>query len=107
MKRIGQDVAGRPTLGTSRRDVAGLSSVPSWPSVASVRNAFPPTLDDPADTVAEEAILLADFADFMSTEVDDEILAKLGPDPDFRERLRSRLWRTFVQTHLSDPDQRH
>lgn len=54
----------------------------------------------PIVVAAEEAELLADFADFMSgdEEFDNGLLP--NPDPTFKERLRRRLWRTFVMGYL-------
>ncbi|MFK7895841.1 MAG: hypothetical protein AB8G23_08405 [Myxococcota bacterium] len=110
-----------------------MRSPSNWTGFASYRDAFRPSLDDPTDAFAEEKILLDDFADFMAdaegpdsdSDSDFGNLGDLGDrgafvsvgalgdgsrleaDPEFRERLRGRLWRTFVQTHLRDPVGRH
>jgi hypothetical protein len=111
MKRIDQDVAGRPKFAHARRDVAGVEGG-QWASVASFRNALRQSLNDPTAALAEDAMLLEDMADFMFAQEGDALYTQQGPalpeaDPDFRERLRGRLWRTFVQTHLRDRGERH
>lgn len=109
MKRSNEDVVGRPRLREPRRDVAGLSpfagSTGSQPilDVASFRHA----LDDPMGTAMDDADLIADFAEFMAGETPPDNHVLLEPDPDFRERLRRRLWRTHVVTHLRDGGETH
>ncbi len=116
MKRVDQNVAGRPkseyASDYSRRDVAGMRAVLEWEDVASFLNALRhsvrSTLADPTAAFADDAMLLEEFADFVGE--DDEMesgLPMLQADPDFRERLRGRLWRTFVQTQLRNGGGRH
>jgi hypothetical protein len=109
MKRSNEDVVGRPKLSDPHRDVAGLSplagSKGSQPilDVASFRHA----LDDPMGTAMDDADLIADFAEFMAGDASPASNVLLEPDPDFRERLRRRLWRTHVVTHLRDGGETH
>ena len=52
---------------------------------------------------ADDASLIAEFADFVSAGESEEQGGELpAPDPDFRERLRRRLWRQHVQLRLRD-----
>jgi len=85
------------------------------PAVAG-RPSSNPTLDvfsivsstyDPIVVAAAEAELMADFADFMNGE--DELDSGLlpTPDPTFKERLRRRLWRTFLMSYLRGGDSTH
>jgi hypothetical protein len=56
---------------------------------------------DPTSSLAtEEADLLNDFADFMSGEEELDLGLLPAPDATFRERLRRRLWRSFVLSYL-------
>ena len=120
MKRIDEYVAGRPKLGHARRDVAGMRPIPQWAEVASFQHALRSSvtsglvlrggLDDPTAAFAEDAMLLEGFADFLGDGDETYLepsLSALQANPDFRERLRGRLWRTFVQTHLRDGGGRH
>ena len=53
-----------------------------------------------------DATLADDFADFLAPTP--EGMEDLPPpDPIFRERLRRRLWRMYVQTHLKDGPEPH
>lgn len=103
MKRSNADVIGRPRLVNLRSDVAGARL--SFPNsdVASFRHTF----DDPMGSAREETQLLADFADFMTGDAQFESGELPLPDPVFRERLRRRLWRTHVMTHLGDGGETH
>ena len=94
---------GRPKLRELRRDVAGASMPPPVLDVASFRHA----LDDPMGTARDDAELLADFADFMLGDSQLETGVLPPPDSIFRERLRRRLWRTHVMTHLRDGGETH
>lgn len=112
MKRINQDVAGRPKLTSARREAAGVGIASNWASGTSFRRALRQCLDDPAAVFAGDAMLLEDFSDFIFAEERDPQGSEQGvrsseADPEFRERLRGRLWRTYVQTHLRDPGGRH
>ena len=104
MKRIDDDVVGRPRTQALRRDVAGIS-LPCWPDdVASFRHA----LNDPMATGRRLAELRADFEDFMAAgeaPLDGGEIAI--PDPVFRERLRRRLWRTRLMTLGRDGGETH
>lgn len=120
MKRVDSEVAGRPKseyeAGNARRDVAGTRSIPEWAEVASFHHALRSsaqknqvvrgTLADPTAPYAEDGMLLDDFADFVGGEDDAEegfakqISSERRSNSDFRERLRARLWRTFVHSHL-------
>ena len=103
MKRTNEDVVGRPRMREMRRDVAGVSIAPPILEVASFRHA----LDDPMGTEQSDARLLADFEEFMSGDTEIESGELPPPDPVFRERLRRRLWRTHVMTHLRDGGETH
>lgn len=107
MKRVDQDVAGRPRERVARRDVAGVSfgkrSALSDADVASYRHA----LDDPMATVAEDAVLFEDFVEFLAGDDDLDSGPAPAPDPEFRDRLRKRLWRRYVLTHLRKRGERH
>ena len=99
MKRIDDDVVGRPRTQELRRDVAGITLSRYPEDVASFRHA----LDDPMATGRREAELRADFEDFMmagDAPLDGGELSI--PDPVFRERLRRRLWRTQLLTLAKD-----
>jgi len=98
MKRSNEDVIGRPRLQDLKSDVAGASMLSAIPDVASFRHA----LDDPMRTAQDDAQLLADFEDFMTGDSQLESVGLPSPGPVFRERLRRRLWRTHVMTHLRD-----
>ena len=103
MKRVNEDVVGRPKPSGVSRDVAGSTIPLNMNDVASYRHA----LNDPMGTAIEDESLMADFEDFMSGEqsfVNGDLPA---PDPAFRERLRRRLWRTHVMTHLREPGDTH
>jgi len=51
---------------------------------------------------AAEAALIDDFADFLAGgEASDAELLPTA-DPAFEERLRRRLWRSFLASHLRD-----
>lgn len=94
MKRLSQAVAGGPRNRPVKSAVAGRPAQSRVADVASI-------LASPTSTpTTEEADLLADFADFMSEE--EELEPGLLPTPDamFKERLRRRLWRTFVLSDL-------
>ncbi|MCR9093547.1 MAG: hypothetical protein NXI30_04970 [bacterium] len=111
MKRMMQDVVGRPiTRETTRgyaRDVAGASFAPITLDVASFRHA----LDDPMGTAETDAEWLAEFSEFMAGDDELDRAAKSGgrssPDPMFRERLRRRLWRTHVLANVRDSGETH
>lgn len=115
MKRIDEHVAGRPKSGHERRDRAGMRPIPQWANVASfqhaLRRSVRSSLDDPTAAFAEDAMLLEDFADFVSGGderfTEPSMSALRAASLEFRERLRRRLWRTFVQTHLRDGGGRH
>lgn len=98
MKRPNQDVAGRPRVRDGRLDLLGpLAGRRATDNVSYCRG-----LHDPLSTAAAEAALIDDFADFL---VDDEARdAEPLPtaDPAFEERLRRRLWRSFMASHLCD-----
>jgi hypothetical protein len=89
--------------------------MPQWTDVASyqhaLRRSVRSSLDDPTAAFAEDEMLLEDFADFVSD--GDEMFAEpsmsalRAASSDFRERLRGRLWRTFVQAHLRNGGGRH
>ncbi|MAG34214.1 MAG: hypothetical protein CL908_25325 [Deltaproteobacteria bacterium] len=104
MKRANDAVVGRPTKVERRqREVAGVNLAPVSVEVASYRHA----LTDPMATAADDAALIADFAEFLSGDDElDEVLL-VPPDPTFREKLRRRVWRTYVQTHLRDSGDAH
>ena len=107
MKRMDGDVVGRPKIRGLRRDVAGIPLPRRQEDVASFRHA----LDDPMGTDRGMVELMADFDEFMTG--GDETLGAEGegeravPDPVFRERLRRRLWRTQLMTHLHDRGEIH
>jgi len=103
MKRTNEDVVGRPKPRDLQRDVAGATKPTPFLDVASYRHA----LDDPMATGQTDAELLADFADFMMGDAQIECGELPPPDPVFRERLRRRLWRTHVMTHLRDGGETH
>jgi hypothetical protein len=98
MKRPSQDVAGRPKVPDARSDVAGRSFSRNQVEFASYCRA----LHDPASTAADDAALIEDFADFLGGGGDFEAEAGVGPDPAFQERLRRRLWRNFVVSHIGN-----
>lgn len=99
MKRPSQQVAGGPRLREVRPAVAGRPALgraaDALSTAASLR------LGAPMGVSSEDAELLADFADFMSGE-EEELEAGLLPEADrtFKDRLRRRLWRTFVMGYL-------
>ena len=121
MKRANEDVIGSPRLRETRQDVAGLStlSLPSGSKMTSRSTAslldvasFQHGQSDPRGTAgvgmaAGDSGLLADFLDFMAGDAEIERGEVAPPDPVFRERLRGRLWRTHVMTHLSDSGETH
>jgi hypothetical protein len=96
MKRSSFEVAGGPRLRNPHAAVAGRRRRVVAVDVFSPFKAMP----DPLRIAPEEAGLLTDFADFMSGGEE----AESGPtsilDTGFRERLRRRLWRTFVMGSL-------
>ena len=53
-------------------------------------------LDDLRATLTDDASLIADFTDFLAADEEGPGNAGFRPDPEFRERLRSRLWRNHV-----------
>ena len=93
MKRPSQDVAGRPRIHESRPDVAGRPAVSR--SVIDPA-AFHRDFHDRTSTGADDAVLMEEFVEFLGGEDDFEVGEVLAPDPVFRERLRSRLWRNYV-----------
>lgn len=104
MKRMDEDVVGRPRTQELRRDVAGISLARCPEDVASFRHA----LDDPMGTGRRMAELRADFEDFMLAGESAHDGGELPiPDPVFRERLRRRLWRTQLMTLGRDRGETH
>ena len=98
MKRANDDVIGRPEERDFRQDVAGAPIAPPLIDVASFRHA----LDDPMGPGESDAELMAEFAEFMDGDQDFEFSELTEPDPDFRERLRRRLWRAHVLANLRE-----
>jgi hypothetical protein len=98
MKRPSQDVAGRAKAREDRPHVHVVGQSGGRRATDSV--SYCRGLYDPSSTVAEDAALLEDFADFLAG--DDASDAELlpTPDPAFKERLRRRLWRTFAGSTL-------
>ena len=66
-------------------------------------------LEDLESVPTDDASLIADFAEFISAgEIEGrEAEPAAAPDPDFRERLRRRLWRRLVHAHLRDLGRSH
>lgn len=92
MKRLGQDLAGRPKgSGARRRDVAGCSI-----SRRVREAAMYCTRIESARTAPDDALLVQDFEDFLSGGATFEARTGLVPDPVFVERLRQRLWRNYL-----------
>lgn len=114
MKRVGQDVSGRSKVNGARRDVAGMSVSSRLGDVASYKHALGRSLgrvlEDPTAALSEDALLLADFTDFLEAGESEQGLPACAPlraDSDFRERLRGRLWRIFVHRYLGDVGTQH
>ena len=103
MKRANDDVIGSPEARDFRQDVAGAPIAPRSIDVASFRHA----LDDPIETAESDAGLMAEFAEFMVGDPDFECAELTEPDPDFRERLRRRLWRAHVLANLREGGEIH
>ena len=104
MKRPVDEVMGQ-RLGRRdlrRPDVAGQSFYAGHAEVASFRDALPAIGAD-----AAEVDLRADFVDFLAG--DHALLCgeRSTPDPVYREKLRSSLWRTFVMARGFDDTRRH
>jgi hypothetical protein len=97
MKRSSHEVAGGPRLRNLPRAVAGRPAPSAGVDVFTTR---PALRRDPIAIAAEEAEVLADFAEFMNAEDDFESGPLPPPDQTFKERLRRRLWRTFVMGFL-------
>ncbi len=98
MKRPNQDVAGRPRIRDARLDSLG----PFAGRRATDNVSYCRGLHDPMSTAAGEAALIDDFADFLADgEARDAELLPTA-DPAFEERLRRRLWRKFLASHLRD-----
>jgi hypothetical protein len=74
-----------------------------------------PTLGRPGDGCAEDADretlhdaeLLEEFVEFLMRPDEGIAGAGIAPDPAFRERLRSRLWRMHVLARLRTSDGLH
>lgn len=96
MKRPNQDVAGRPKVLDGRPDVAGSRIALDAADVASSRRAR----HGPMSSAADDAMLLEDFTDFLIGNEGFEMRGLPAPDPGFRERLRRRLWKNYVVSHL-------
>lgn len=96
VKRPSQDVAGRPKLRDVRPAVAGQSISRSTTDVASYCH----SLHDPISTAADDAALIEDFVDFLAGGEGFETGGLPAIDPAFMERLRRRLWRNYVVSHL-------
>lgn len=104
MKRIDEDVVGRPRKSRLRRDVAGIRLSRGSGDVASFRHA----LDDPMGSGRRLAGLRADFEEFMMAGESPLGGGELPfPDPVFRERLLRRLWRTQLMTIGRDRGETH
>ena len=102
MKRSNREVAGGPMNRAARSDVAGRSIVGGRGEVLTI-----PSAAEPSSVLAVEANLLAGFAEFMSVE---EALPASSPGPSdstFKERLRRRIWRTFVLSSFRGSDTTH
>jgi len=96
MKRPSQDVAGRPRVRNVRPDVAGRSISSSQVELTSYCRA----LYDPASTAVDDAALIEDFTEFIGGDEYFETGKLPAPDPVFQERLRRRLWRSYVVSYL-------
>jgi len=96
MKRSSLEVAGVPRLRDPRPAVAGrpgrLEAVEVF-STASV-------MSEPSAFAPEETEILIDFADFMGGLEEADAAPVPSADPSFRDRLRRRLWRIFVNGSL-------
>ncbi len=103
MKRPVQDVAGSPRRRATDNDVAGRSTSGRGFDAAM----GPLDLRDPMSTTVADAELLEDFIEFLSDEDPLDAGSSSIPDPDFRERLRSRLWRQHVMTRLPGGEEPH
>lgn len=103
MKRASDDVVGRPEVRDFRQDVAGAPIALRSVDVASFRHA----VDGPMGTADFDAELMAEFAEFMDGDQDFERAELPDPDPDFRERLRRRLWRAHVLANLREGGEIH
>jgi len=97
VKLSSQEVAGGRRLREEESPVAGQ---PASSAVREVATASFVVRGPAAKLVADEAELLADFADFMSGEEELELGLVPTPDPTFKERLRRRLWRVFIMTSI-------
>ncbi len=105
MKRSSHEVAGGPRLGSVQPAVASrrapnATKVVVSPSSISATHPM-------ARVAADDAALLRDFVDFMGGDEDLDPGLLAAPNPTFRERLRRRLWRTFVMTYLRGGDSTH
>jgi len=96
MKRPIQDVAGRPKVRDAQPDVAGRMISRNAIDLESYCHGF----RDPIPTAADDAMLIEDFRDFLAEDEGFDSERLPSPDPIFRDRLRRRLWRNFVISHL-------
>lgn len=97
MKRPSQDVAGRPRGRNVRPDVAGRSISSSQIELTS---SYCRALYDPASAAVDDAALIEDFTEFIGGDEYFETGKLAAPDPVFQERLRRRLWRSYVVSYL-------
>jgi hypothetical protein len=98
MKRPSQDVAGRPRVHPARSNVAGRSIPRNSNELASVCHVF----RDPLPIAIDDAALIEEFREFLTGNEGFDAIELPAPDPIFSERLRRRLWRNFVLSHLSN-----
>jgi hypothetical protein len=104
VKRPSQDVAGRPKIRDLRPNVAGRPAV-STSAIDPV--AFHQAFHNRMSAGADDAALIEDFVDFLGGEDEFEVGQVSAPDPVFRERLRSRLWRNYVLAFLRRGSEPH
>lgn len=124
MKRSNGDLVGRPKRIPTRRDVAGSSLPPVELDVACYRHAMenfqllgsvPLGGEESISQALRDAALVSDLRDFLAGGLLGEGVAEqdvaggssLRPDPIFRDRLRRRLWQSWVMTQMRDPGERH
>ena len=100
MKRPFQDVAGRPKVRDCLPDVAGRMVSRRTLDLELYVHSYCHVLRDPLPTAADDAMLIEDFRDFVAGDEGADSERLPPPDPIFRDRLRRRLWRNFVHSHL-------
>ncbi len=88
----------RPRVHPARSKVAGRSISRNSNELASVCH----VLRDPKPPATDDATLVEEFREFLTGNEGFDEIGLPAPDPIFSERLRRRLWRNFVLSHLGN-----